>query len=129
MATEHELKYRRMAREKGITLRGELNSIFGVRGKEHLQQLIAEDPHLNNIPLRRFDNLTNTFNTFNAFHPEMRMTLAEGTSLYKQLLRDFAAGEGQFSGEEQDEYTIGKYGWDKHLRRRSVRVKPYRRAR
>jgi len=93
---EHEQKYRKMARDKHITITGEesLQRFFGVRDKAHLRQLIAEDEHLNNIPLRKFDRLTEAFNMY---HPDMRMTLAEGTSLYKRLLRDYAAGEGQFN--------------------------------
>jgi len=79
----HADKFRAMAKEKHIAITN--LSLFGLRGEEHLRELLREDKHLNNIPLRLFDGLTGAFNSM---HPVMRMSLSEGTYIYKQLLED-----------------------------------------
>lgn len=87
---EHRAKYQALAKQKHLAITN--LTLFGVRDVEHLRTLLAADEHLNNIPLRRFDNLTHTYNLY---HPRDRMTLCEGCCVYKELLRQIAEAEAQ----------------------------------
>jgi hypothetical protein len=85
MSESHREKYRRFARERHIAITN--LSLFRVSSLWRLRELAAADPHLNNISLALFDGLTHSYNFYN---PRNRMTLAEGTSVYKTLLLDLA---------------------------------------
>ena len=83
----HREKFAKMADEKGIAITN--LSLFGVSGKLHLKELYEADRHLNNIPLKRFDTLTDMYNLYN---PRKRMCLSDGCCIYKELLRQIAEG-------------------------------------
>lgn len=78
----HYDKYRDLAQRLGIKFNAESPRIFGV-SIEKLRELFEADPLLNNIPLRRFDNWTETVKFYNR---NARLSLAEGCCLAKHLL-------------------------------------------
>ena len=78
----HDQYYLELAKEHHIALTN--LDLFGVRSLVHLRELLAKDEHLNNIPLRRFDSLTTSYNVYNS---QARLTLAEGACIYKALLK------------------------------------------
>lgn len=80
---EWQDKYRQFASDHHLALNEKSLRFFGVRSLTHLRQLAEHDPTLNNIPLRRFDALTASYNAYN---PRNRMTLSEGANVYKYLL-------------------------------------------
>lgn len=83
--SDHATKYREMAKDKHIAITN--LRLFGIQDVTELRRLVAEDPHLNNTPLSRYDGMTIAFNAHN---PQDRMTLSEGVCTYKQLLKDLA---------------------------------------
>jgi hypothetical protein len=97
----HDEYYRQFAKEHHIAITG--ITLFGVRDMEHLRQLIKADPNLNNIPLKYFDSMTNSYNMYN---PHDRMTLAEGASVYKTLLKDLAT-QSAIKWREMPSVTTG----------------------
>ena len=82
MRQDHRIKYAAICKDRGLAITN-LN-LFGVKDMEELQAKLAEDEHLNNIPLKRFDALTALYNVHN---PRSRMSLAEGCCAYKELLK------------------------------------------
>ena len=79
----HSDTYRKLAAKHHITITN-LN-LFGIKDIKHLRELIKEDPYLNNISLGVFDSLTWAYNSY---HPSSRLSLVQGTCIYKQLLLD-----------------------------------------
>jgi len=89
----HDDYYLQVAKEHHIALNKNDLSSFGVRSLSHLRDLLQEDENLNSIPLSVFDGLTVSYNMYN---PQSRLTPAEGTCVYKALLKELAmssAGE------------------------------------
>ena len=81
----HDEYYRQFAKDRHIAVREIDLKLFEIKNLSELQRLVQADPNLNNIPLEVFDSMTAAFNALN---PENRMSYAEGSCVYKTLLRD-----------------------------------------
>ena len=76
----HYEKYRDMAKSAGVSFKRDKKPMGYTR--DELIELYKKDQHLNNIPLRKFDAMTNMLNAYHV----VKRTLAEGVCLYKHLL-------------------------------------------
>lgn len=95
--TTHQEKYQAFAKAHHLAItKAEL---FGLKGLDDLKAKLAADPHLNNIPLGRFDMMTHSYNAYN---PQNRMTLADGCCAYKELLRQLAEAPARVYTFEND---------------------------
>jgi hypothetical protein len=95
---EHYDKYQALAQRLGVKFDADTLRFFGVASVEKLRELFQADPLLNNIPLRRFDNWTESFNLYNR---GARLTLAEGCCLAKHCLIYQVLGvEPEFDNKE-----------------------------
>ena len=83
----HDQYYLELAQEHHIVLTDSDLALFGIGSLKQLRELLSRDEHLNNIPLRRFDSLTCSYNAYNPTH---HLTLAEGCCIYKTLLKQLA---------------------------------------
>lgn len=81
----HDDYYLQLAREHHIALTN--LDLFGLVSLEQLREFLAADRHLNNIPLRRFDAMTASYNAYN---PRTRLSFADGCCIYKALLKQLA---------------------------------------
>lgn len=86
--TDHEKKYRELAEKYHITITN-LN-LFDVEHLAELKGLLRKDEHLNNIPIRIFDNLSRSFLMR---HRGSGFSLSMGVCLYKQALIRHANGK------------------------------------
>lgn len=82
--TRHEKEFRELAEKIGVEV-GPTD--FGLKNRDELMEKAKEDRHLNNIPLKRFDQAAYMFMAMNPkLVRENRIALADMVSAYKQSL-------------------------------------------
>ena len=82
---DHEKKYQDICEKFGIKIT--TNEFMGIK-KDRWKVLFEEDKHLNNAPLKRWDNMGYSFDMYN----RSRLSLSDKVCMYKHAVITWLRG-------------------------------------